>query len=78
MVSTRTWEQALAIVHVLAPLSALGAEAAVLLLPKGTHTRRVIGTVYVLALVLVNGGRAELAIPSRCSDSPVTDLHCVG
>jgi uncharacterized membrane protein len=47
-------EQALAIVHVLAALSALCAGAAVLLLPKGTHTHRVIGTVYVLALVLVN------------------------
>jgi len=38
----------------LAALSALGAGAAVLLLPKGTHSHRVIGTVYVLALVLVN------------------------
>ena len=32
----------------------LGAGVAVLLSPKGTHTHRVIGTVYVLALVLVN------------------------
>ena len=47
-------EQALATGHVLAALSALGAGAAVLLLPKGTHTHRVIGTVYVVALVLVN------------------------
>jgi uncharacterized membrane protein len=47
-------EQALATAHVLAALSALGAGAAVLLLPKGTHTHRVTGTVYVLALVLVN------------------------
>ena len=47
-------EQALATGHVLAALSALGAGAAVLLAPKGTHTHRVVGTVYVLALVLVN------------------------
>ena len=47
-------EQALATAHVVAALSALGAGAAVLLIPKGTHTHRVIGTVYVLALVLVN------------------------
>jgi uncharacterized membrane protein len=40
--------------HVLAAFSALGAGAAVLLLPKGTHTHRVLGTVYVLALLLVN------------------------
>ena len=48
------WEQALATGHVLAAFSALGAGVAVLLSPKGTHTHRVIGTVYVLALVLVN------------------------
>ena len=48
------FEQALATGHVLAALSALGAGAAVLLMPKGTHTHRVIGTVYVLALLLVN------------------------
>ena len=47
-------EQALASTHVLAALSALGAGAAVLLSTKGTHTHRVMGTVYVLALVLVN------------------------
>ena len=40
--------------HVGAALSALLAGAAVLLLPKGTHIHRAIGTVYVLALVLVN------------------------
>ena len=34
--------------------SALGAGAAVLVRPKGTHTHRVIGAVYVSALVLVN------------------------
>jgi uncharacterized membrane protein len=44
----------LATAHVLAALSALGAGAAVLLMPKGTHTHRVIGAVYVLALVLVD------------------------
>ena len=47
-------EQALAAGHVLAAFSALGTGAAVLLLPKGTHTHRVVGTVYVLALLLVN------------------------
>jgi uncharacterized membrane protein len=47
-------EQAWATGHVLAAFSALGAGAAVLLLPKGTHTHRVIGAVYVLALILVN------------------------
>jgi uncharacterized membrane protein len=48
------WEQALATGHVVAALSALGAGAGVLLMPKGTHIHRVIGTVYVLALVVVN------------------------
>ena len=47
-------EQAMATGHVLTAFSALGAGAAVLLVPKGTHTHRVIGTVYVLALVVVN------------------------
>jgi uncharacterized membrane protein len=46
--------QAFAAAHVLAAFSALGAGAAVLLSPKGTHTHRVIGAVYVLALVVVN------------------------
>ena len=48
------WEQAFASGHVLAACSALLAGAGVLLLPKGTHTHRVVGTVYVLALLLVN------------------------
>ena len=48
------WEQALAVGHVLAACSALVAGVAVLPLPKGTHTHRVIGTVYVLALGLVD------------------------
>jgi uncharacterized membrane protein len=48
------WEQALATGHVLAAFAALVVGAAVLLLPKGTHTHRVIGTVYVLVLVVVN------------------------
>ena len=48
------WEQAVATAHIVAALSALLAGVAVLLLPKGTHTHRAIGTVYVLALVLVN------------------------
>jgi uncharacterized membrane protein len=47
-------EQASATTHVLAAFSALGAGVAVLVLPKGTHTHRVIGTVYVIALVVVN------------------------
>jgi uncharacterized membrane protein len=47
-------EQALATGHVLAAFSALRAGAAVLLAPKGTHTHRVIGGVYVVALVQVN------------------------
>jgi uncharacterized membrane protein len=48
------WEQAVATGHVLAAFSALLVGAAVLLLPKGTHDHRVIGTVYVVVLVLVN------------------------
>jgi uncharacterized membrane protein len=48
------WEQAIATGHVVAAVSALVAGAAVLLWPKGTRTHRRIGTVYVLALVLVN------------------------
>ena len=51
---TLDWEQALATGHVVTALSALAAGAAVLLSPKGTHTHRMIGTVYALALVLVN------------------------
>jgi uncharacterized membrane protein len=47
-------EQVLVAAHVLAAFSALGTGAGVLFLRKGTHTHRVIGTVYVLALVLVN------------------------
>ena len=47
-------EQALATGHVLAAFSALGAGVAVLLSPKGTHIHRVIGSVYVFALLLVN------------------------
>ena len=47
-------EQVLAATHVLAAFTALGAGAAVLLLRKGTHTHRAIGTVYVVALVVVN------------------------
>ena len=51
---TVDWEQAVATGHVVAALSALLAGAAVLLSPKGTYTHRKIGTIYVLALVLVN------------------------
>jgi uncharacterized membrane protein len=53
-------EQALATGHVLAALSALGAGAAVLLVPKGTHTHRAIGASYVFALVLVNEAALSL------------------
>jgi uncharacterized membrane protein len=48
------WEQAVAAAHVVAALSALLAGVAVVLLPKGTHTHRVIGAAYGLALILVN------------------------
>jgi uncharacterized membrane protein len=48
------WEQALATGHVVAAVSAVLLGAAVLLLVKGTHTHRVIGAAYVVALVLVN------------------------
>jgi uncharacterized membrane protein len=48
------WEQAVATSHVAAAISALLAGAAVLLRPKGTRSHRRIGTVYVVALVLVN------------------------
>ena len=47
-------EQVLAATHVPAAFTALGAGVAVLLLRKGTHTHRAIGTVYVVALVVVN------------------------
>lgn len=46
--------------HVLAAFAALIAGAAVLLLPKGRHTHRVVGTVYVVALVVVNVAAASL------------------
>ena len=48
------WEQAIATGHIVAAVSALLAGAAVLLRPKGTRTHRRIGTVYIIALVLVN------------------------
>ena len=48
------WDQALATGHVASAVAALIAGVAVLPLPKGTHIHRAIGTVYVLALVLVN------------------------
>jgi len=54
------WEQAFATGHVVAALSALLAGASVLLSPKGTPTHRVIGTVYVLALVVVNAAALSL------------------
>ncbi len=44
----------MATAHVVAALSALATGGAVLLMPKGTHTHRVVGTVYVVALVLVD------------------------
>ncbi len=47
-------EQTVATVHVLAAVSALLVGATALLMPKGTHAHRVIGTVYVAALVVVN------------------------
>ena len=48
------WEQAVAAAHVVAALSALLAGVAVVMLPKGTHTHRAMGSAYVLALVGVN------------------------
>jgi uncharacterized membrane protein len=53
-VTSVDWEQVFATGHILAAVSALLLGAAVLLVPKGTHTHRVIGTVYAGALVLVN------------------------
>lgn len=47
-------EQAVATGHLLAAVSGLLVGATVLIVPKGTHTHRVIGTVNVLALVLVD------------------------
>lgn len=47
-------QQAVATGHVAAAVLALLAGAAVLVVPKGTHIHRVIGIVYVLALILVN------------------------
>ena len=54
------WEQAFATGHLVAAVSALLAGVAVLLSPKGTPTHRAIGTVYVLALVLVNAAALSL------------------
>ena len=48
------WEQAIAIGHLVAAVSALLVGSVVLLLPKGTPTHRAIASVYVLALLLVN------------------------
>ena len=48
------WEQAWATGHVVAAVSALLVGAVVLLLPKGTHAHRAMGTTYVVALLLVN------------------------
>jgi uncharacterized membrane protein len=52
--SPSNWEQAFATGHVLAACSALLLGAALLLIPKGTPSHRVIGTVYVVTLLLVN------------------------
>jgi uncharacterized membrane protein len=48
------WEQTFATGHIAAAVSALLAGAAVLLSPKGTRTHRRMGTIYVIALVLVD------------------------
>ena len=48
------WQNALAAGHVAAASTALLAGALVLLKRQGTPTHRAVGTVYVLALVLVN------------------------
>jgi uncharacterized membrane protein len=54
------WEQAFATGHIVAAVSALLGGAAVLQSPKGTRTHRTFGTVYVLALVLVNSAALSL------------------
>ena len=48
------WEQVSASGHIAAAVTALLVGAAVLLTPKGTRTHRKFGTIYVLALILVN------------------------
>jgi uncharacterized membrane protein len=48
------WEQAVATAHVVAASTALLVGLAVVFWAKGTYTHRVIGTAYVVALVLVN------------------------
>ena len=48
------WEQAVALGHLVAAVSALLVGSVVLVLPKGTPTHRTIAAIYVLALVLVD------------------------
>jgi uncharacterized membrane protein len=55
-------ERVLATAHVLAAFSAVGGGAAVLLMRKGTNTHRVIGAVYVLALLLLNVAALSLRL----------------
>ena len=52
--------RALATGHVVAAFSALAVGAAVLPLPKGTHTHRAIGTIYVIALIVVDAAALAL------------------
>jgi uncharacterized membrane protein len=54
------FQQAVSVAHVTAALSALLAGLAVLLMPKGTPIHRATGTLYVVALVLVNAAALSL------------------
>jgi uncharacterized membrane protein len=54
------WEQVAATGHVLAASTALVVGAAVLMGAKGTQVHRVIGSVYVLTLVVVDGAALSL------------------
>jgi uncharacterized membrane protein len=55
-------EQVLAATHILAAFSALAAGAVVLLLRKGTHRHRAIGTWSYAGLVAAGGGQLTVAL----------------
>lgn len=59
------WEVASATAHVLAAFAALATGAAVLLVPKGTQTHRMVGCGYGVALVIVDGAALSLHRESR-------------
>ena len=54
VVASVDWEQAIATADVVAACRSAACRCRCSVVPKGTHTHRAIGTVYVLALVLVN------------------------